>query len=209
MRVMFMTTKPRMLGAVLDEVKIMYARRTMWDKVGHRPVFIIAKSDWELIRLWSNAESDLGIGFQTWWTITGCNKQYITSYTNTHGRGGRDTHTMSNYLGTLASVSSRTADKYTALHPDYLILTDGPLVWIPRAEGSPSRLINEHTNNNKDEPTVSLNWNDPWPVDPAAPKPGAFYGTGMVDQMRYELENIRQATIELADLLEHPDDPAS
>jgi len=187
MRVLFTTTQAGRVERNFDALEIDYVRRTVWQKSGHIPGFIVSKETFVEMLDWAGFVDYFGVDHTLWWEISSCNKQYITRMDGPLSR---------TYLGCITEVNGRAAEAYAQTDPmSHLIISSEPghkgILWIPRLEGSPSRLINDCINNGVCMEPVSLKSDDKWPVDPAAPKPR---GGGMVERMQEETDTIAKAT---------------
>jgi len=193
MRVLFTTTQAGRVERNFDALEIDYVRRTVWQKSGHIPGFIVSKETFVEMLDWAGFVDYFGVDHTLWWEISSCNKQYITRMDGPLSR---------TYLGCITEVNGRAAEAYAQTDPmSHLIISSEPghkgILWIPRLEGSPSRLIPTEIPEPNEAVVIpglaemAANMQGKFPVDPAAPKPR---GGGMVERMQEETDTIAKAT---------------
>ena len=139
----------------LSAIDLDYVKRTIWDDYGNVRVFIVSESSWDYIK----SNTWVEVNYNKWWTITSCNKQYITEY-ELSGNGIDIT-----YLGCLKTVNRADAEDHIKSDNAHFYIEGGGMVWIPYTGGSPSRIIRDYSST----PEVSLKSEENWPVGPAAP----------------------------------------
>ena len=197
MRIMFLTTDFTRLewGAALDGAGITYVYRRLWTHEGCSDAYIVSETDFVTLRDWHWAGLDLSL----YWSITSCNKQYVTAI---EGEARK-------YLGCIA-VSDKVLPEIIGNNDEWWIVTgpDPKSSWIIRYEGSPSRLIHDFTSQGDADEVADIfkrwdfanaasalkDWdNERFPVDPAAPPALPTYGKSVPQDLKHQMDTIGEA----------------
>ena len=187
MRVMFETTKHTNTRQSLTALGYDFVRRTIWRSDGNNHAFIVSMATWKRINMWSDLQEYYGIDVCRYWTITSCNKQYITQYDATG----------STYLGCLHEITLDAADT-AALDSGHFLITglnpdDAMIVWTP-SQGNPNKVIPTGVVAPSAWPRLSFKHDLNWPVDPAQPM-----GKGVVQEMREMQDDLEVMSKSLVD----------